>query len=461
MAKAVIYVRISQDPTGERAGVERQRSDSLRLAADRGFTVEAVCEDNDASAYTGKRRAGWEAVCDRIREGGIDFLIVWAADRAVRHPRELEDLVELLEATDTKVATVTSGEYDLTTPEGRAYARIVGAIARQESERKSVRLVAANRHRAEKGQRMGGRRPFGYEQDGLTIRPAEAAVLRESAQRIIDGASVRSEALRLNEAGVSTTTGRRWTSARIRDVLLNPRYVGKRSYKGEVVADAEWPAVFDPAVWETLQSVLRSPKRRWLGRGRPARYWLSRVAVCGRCGTGMIGSGRVENPLYCCRVDVGGCGRVSIRANRLERVIADTILDRAGTPARRAELVAAATGTDRTEVDAIVGGIEAAERTKQEAAAMFAVRDIDREQLATISRSVDAEIVALRRRLGAIERETVLAGIDGDLTEAWDGLSVEDRRRIARALLSEVTIAPFSSNGGIFDPRRVQPVWRA
>jgi hypothetical protein len=108
-----------------------------------------------------------------------------------------------------------------------------------------------------------------------------------------------------------------------------------------------------------------------------------------------------------------------------------------------------------------VGGIEAAERTKQEAAAMFAVRDIDREQLATISRSVDAEIVALRRRLGAIERETVLAGIDGDLTEAWDGLSVEDRRRIARALLSEVTIAPFSSNGGIFDPRRVQPVWRA
>ena len=226
MATAVIYVRISQDPTGERAGVERQRSDSLRLAADRGFTVEAVHEDNDVSAYTGKRRVGWEAVCDRIREGGIDFLIVWAADRAVRHPRELEDLVELLEEMNTKVATVTSGEYDLATPEGRAYARIVGAIARQESERKSVRLVAANRHRAEKGQRMGGRRPFGYEQDGLTIRPSEAAVLRESAQRIIDGASVRSEALRLNVAGVSTTTGCRWSLSRNRDVLLYLRYLG-------------------------------------------------------------------------------------------------------------------------------------------------------------------------------------------------------------------------------------------
>ena len=100
-----------------------------------------MLEDNDRGAYRGKKRPGWEKVIDRIHSGGVDVLVVWASDRLTRHPRELEDLVDLLEKTETHVVTVTSGEYDLSTPEGRATARIVGAIARQESERKAERLT--------------------------------------------------------------------------------------------------------------------------------------------------------------------------------------------------------------------------------------------------------------------------------------------------------------------------------
>lgn len=39
---AVVYLRISQDRTGQRAGIERQRENCLGHAADLGFTGPAV-----------------------------------------------------------------------------------------------------------------------------------------------------------------------------------------------------------------------------------------------------------------------------------------------------------------------------------------------------------------------------------------------------------------------------------
>ena len=102
-----------------------------------GWSVVKVCTDNSISAYKGHHRPAYEELGDLIRRGEVDAVVAWGVDRLTRHPRELEDLVDLLDETGTKVQTVTSGEYDLTTADGRAHARIVGAIARQESEKKS------------------------------------------------------------------------------------------------------------------------------------------------------------------------------------------------------------------------------------------------------------------------------------------------------------------------------------
>lgn len=44
------------DPDGQRAGVERQRVDCEALCADRGWEIAHYFEDNDRSAYSGKRR---------------------------------------------------------------------------------------------------------------------------------------------------------------------------------------------------------------------------------------------------------------------------------------------------------------------------------------------------------------------------------------------------------------------
>ncbi|MFP5317020.1 MAG: recombinase family protein, partial [Acidimicrobiia bacterium] len=49
--KAGVYTRISSDPSGERAGVDRQRADCEAHCKARGWEVVEVFCDNDASAY--------------------------------------------------------------------------------------------------------------------------------------------------------------------------------------------------------------------------------------------------------------------------------------------------------------------------------------------------------------------------------------------------------------------------
>ena len=467
---AIIYVRISHDKDKDheaeaRKGVKRQRKDCLALADRLGYTVEHVYEDNDLSAFAGKERPAWEAACDRIRAGDVDAMITWAGDRLTRNLREGLDLVDLFSDTDIPIYSVTSGRFDLSTPEGRGNFYMAIVFAQQESERKSVRMKAANRDRAEKGVAVGGGiRAFGYEADGYTIRESEAAWLREVARAIIDGASNRSQSFRLNDEGVTTTRGGKWTPSSLRRVLINPRYVGKRTYQGEVIADGQWEAVFDSGTWERLQAALTSPSRAVFGRGRPPVNWLNKVAVCGLCGRGLssVGTGHNGRRRYGCRRDIGGCGRIVIFADRLEETVAENILERAGTPAQRAKLAAAATGVDEQQVDELQAGIDAAEERKQDAAVMYGSRQIDRAQLATISRTAEAEITASRRQLQGMERDTALADIEGNLTDEWEALSTEMKRRYARALFVEVTVKPDPPIGGHFgfNPDRIKPVWR-
>ena len=70
--------------------------------------------------------------------------------------------------------TVKGGEIDLETPEGRLQARMLGTLARYESEHRSDRVRRAMDQNAERGIAHGGPRPYGWNSDG-TLDPAEAA----------------------------------------------------------------------------------------------------------------------------------------------------------------------------------------------------------------------------------------------------------------------------------------------
>src|SRR6266542_2810991 len=206
MLRAGIYARISSDREGDNLAISRQLTDSQKLAAERGWEVVERYVDADISAYSGTRRPEHLRMLDEIAAGLIAAVVVYHADRLQRHPRELEDFLDLCQRMGTKRATV-SGDLDLSTHEGQLMARITGAVARKESDDKSRRIRRKHEELAAAGRVSGGgTRPYGYESDKRTIRPDEAEVIRECAARVLAGDSLRGICTDLNRAGVVAVT---------------------------------------------------------------------------------------------------------------------------------------------------------------------------------------------------------------------------------------------------------------
>ncbi len=188
MTRAGIYARISEDRDETQAGVGRQVEDCEALARSRGWEVVDRYVDNDLSAYKGNKRPEYRRMLDDIGARRLDAVVVYHQDRLHRQPRELEEFFDVCDAAGVAQLASVSGDIDLATHDGRLKARILGAVARNQSDAASRRLQRkALQLASEGGVAAGGTRPFGFEADFVTVREAEAEVIRELAERLIAG----------------------------------------------------------------------------------------------------------------------------------------------------------------------------------------------------------------------------------------------------------------------------------
>lgn len=113
--RAVIYTRISHDPTGNAEGVTRQEEACRKLAAELGWSVVEVKVDDDRTAV-GKsgqraRRPAYAELLDMLAAGEADAVIVWHTDRLYRQARDLEPLIEIVERTHVLIRPVKQGSW--------------------------------------------------------------------------------------------------------------------------------------------------------------------------------------------------------------------------------------------------------------------------------------------------------------------------------------------------------------
>ena len=153
-----------------------------------------VFEDNDASAYGRRPRRAYERMLAVAESGTIGAIVTWHNDRLHRSPTELEAFIDLVERSGLRLAVVAGGDYDLTTPDGRLSARIVGAVARKESEDRSRRVRRKHLELAEQG-RPAGQLGWGVRSD------AERELVREAAGRVLAGHGLMTIARDWNEGG--------------------------------------------------------------------------------------------------------------------------------------------------------------------------------------------------------------------------------------------------------------------
>ena len=308
----------------------RQIEDCERLAERKGWRVVEQYVDDDVSAWSGRKRPQYSRSLDDLEAGAIDGLLVYDLDRLHRQPSELESFIELCSRLRlTNVASV-SGDIDLTTPDGQFQARILGAVAKKESDDKSRRIRRKHEEIAASGKVSGGgSRPYGYEADKVTLRPAEAAIVAECARRLLAGEPVRSIARDLNERGVTSASGGQWSPQSLRRMLASPRISGQRAHHGEIVAAAEWPGIISVEEGAKIRALLANPERRTNKAAR--RYLLGGLLVCSHCGERLVARPRSGGQRrYACAKGPGfsGCGKTYINAEEVERFVTEAVLHR-------------------------------------------------------------------------------------------------------------------------------------
>lgn len=477
---AIIYCRISRDKTGAGLGVERQREDCYILATTLGLNVIDVYTDNDLSAYSGKPRPGYLKLLKDIAAGRVTAVVIWHPDRLHRSPVELERYIAVCQLHGVDTFSVQAGHYDLSTPTGRMQARISGAVARQESEHKAERLKRKKDQMAEHGEWKGGRRPFGYEADGVTIRPAEAAVLAQAAEEFISGRTLNSIAKEWNTQGVTTSTGRPWSMMQLRRVLLRPRNAGIMEHRGEEAGRASWDAILDETTWRAVCAILADPSRKTTPG--PARRWLgSGIYECGVCehdGASSVRGGPVRVIAATAGQQIGGI-RTTVPAYRCSR-------DRNNHPIRHAihldkyvtmvalEWLGQHAGSLRLGVrDDAAARARAIEREtirvrEAEAAELFAAGTITGAQLTAICGAFNRRRTELDAADAAGARASSLIPFqNGDAAAVWDGLDL-DRRRAVVSEIMRVVILPtgrgrprgwtpkYGREWGYFDPSSIR-----
>jgi DNA invertase Pin-like site-specific DNA recombinase len=460
MLRAGIYARISSDREGDNLAVSRQLADCEKLATAKGWQVAERYVDADISAYSRKRRPAYERMLEEIEAGLVEGIVVYHADRLHRHPRELEDFIDLCQRFGTKLATVT-GDIDLSTHDGQLIARIHGAVAKKESDDKSRRIRRKHAELAAAGRLSGGgTRPFGFEADRRTIRPAEAATIRECAARALAGDSLRSICTDLNARGIATATGKQWSPQTLRRMLLSGRISGQRDHHGDTLGKAEWDAIISPTETQRLRAKLKDPERRTNRAAR--RYLLTRLLRCHHCGTPLVARPRDDGSRrYVCASGpgFGGCGKTTVVADELEAFVVEAVLHRLDSP----DLPRALNGSTTDDGSEWQAEIEHTQAKLDELAELWAEGTIGRSEWLKARAPLEKRQTLAKKRLAALNRTAALEPHLGDtagLREQWAEMNLTRQQQIVAALLDHVVVVPARRGYNRFDSSRLMPVWR-
>jgi site-specific DNA recombinase len=467
--RAGIYNRISKDKNGERAGVDRQLAENQALADRLGWPVTRIYTDNDVSAskFAKKKRPGYQQLRDDIANGVVNAVISWAPDRLHRRAAELETWLDLV-GDNVAHATCTAGLWDLSTPAGRMTARILGNVGQYESEHRSDRVKAALKEGARNGAWHGGIRCFGYDADGLTVRESEAVLVREIAENICKGVSLRSMARDLNGRGVATVSGKRaWTQAALRGVMTSPRLAGLR--RSREVDDTgrpidypgQWPAILDATRYQSMMAVLSDPARFTGGtrRGRTPTALGTGVYRCGNCDQPSMRKAKTTAgaPIYRCG-NIECSSHLSRRADTLDAYVTDAVIARLSQPGfvqQFADLASTHGNIDQTALVAERNEIGVALNELAQAADSGAVTTALALTLARQTRELTARAEEIGHLLAqGVTRSPVadLIGVD-DIETAWHGLTLPVQRAILAAVVT-VTVRPGKRGPG-FDAESI------
>lgn len=432
--RVVIYTRISKDRI-DQTSTETQLAEATAFANSRGWDIVAICEDKGKSAYKRKvKRPEFDRAMRMIQTKQANVFLVWKLDRFYRGLDEFNAAWLRIRNGGGELVSVTEPNYDTTSDDPMIKWAIMGfaAMAEIESRNRSHRSKANHLKRLAEGAIPNGVRPFGYEKVGTTkleLNEAEAAFIRNAAQRILNGESLRSI---LRTTTLTGETGKPMTPRGLRFVLTCPRTAGYRRHTdtGNLMT-GNWTPILDRETWDALLAKFEDPSRKSHDSNTIAHV-LSGIMECGKCG-GVMGSRTWKTGYrYQCR----NCGQ-SMDEAKADAVVKAKVLEMC-PQSEWESLSTQGRGFDPAVIKGIEERIAAVD-------AQFESNEIDIDRWMNLNSKFNDQLTAAKSAGDVPDIPSI-----GNLAEEWDSLDLDSVRKVIKFLTTSIKL--HTVKGGSTDP---------
>lgn len=350
-----IYKRASLDKAAgtqmEGMSVEGQEEEARERADELGVNIVAVYNDNNLSSseFRQKERKDWPRMLADIEAGRLKVIIMWDTSRG---SRDLEDWVKFLKLIAKHGVLVHAVSHERTyNPQNHRDWEVLaqdGVKNAAFSKQLSANVKRGYRRSARAGRPRGvpafaWKRVYDPDSGKMTtqesVKEMEKYVV-EIFDRFVSGTARNALAVELNWRNRApedhpnwfplSRDGKPWRHNSLTKILRNPVYIGKLRDRatGELL-EGNWDGFIDETTWWSAQRLMDATTT---SRDPRARYLLTRIARCGRCGSRMSvaaqtyyicsGKGEDDEPLPT------GAGCTSMKVAWLDEVVFDLLADR-------------------------------------------------------------------------------------------------------------------------------------
>jgi len=501
-----LYARYSSEHQNPRS-IEDQLEHLRRHIAQCGGQPETARAFADAETSGAVwERPGLQSLLRELEASRITHVFVEDVSRISRDPEDLARLRKLFAFYGARLVSVDDG-IELDGSSGSALAFGVKSMLSEQYLKdlgaKTKRGLMGN---AREGKSTGGR-AYGYRADGQTkqleVVAMEATTVRRIFKLYADGASYDRIASTLNRDRIeaprarSRRAGGGWMSSCIREMLRNPKYIGRwffgqREYRRHPstrrrvarvreVADvltAERPelAIVERDTWDRVQARLAqhskpsasAPKRRTV-------YLFSSLLRCGVCGALLEISSGSSDRYYRCSASRkrGTCeNRLSVRESLTRTRLVEAVRQTLFGPRVQADVrkrLAARLGGISRELEEEIQERQARLRRSEDRIRAAIAMQLDGDRSAALSemrRDLEAAAVLERSALadlkGRAEEPVPLSAVDElsqrvlSLVDLLESKQPERAREVLRGYLrgGQITLTPehgvYVARAGLF-----------
>ena len=224
--RVAAYARVSSDKDAAFHSLEAQ-TEYYRdyVAARSDWELVSIYSDNGISGTT-IHRPEFQRMLQDCRDGKIDLVVTKSVTRFARNTVILLETIRDLKKLGVDCYFEKEDMHSIS-PDGELLLTLLAMYAEEEARSASENQKWRIQKLYDQGKPAGGH-VFGYRLvgDKFEIVPEEAEIVKEIFALYLSGMGYAKIARTLIERGIASCFGGTWSSASVRDILLNEKYTG-------------------------------------------------------------------------------------------------------------------------------------------------------------------------------------------------------------------------------------------